>query len=120
MSESPAYTAAERRREKRIQVRLPVGIRGTDRSGTRFDERTTSENVCRGGVAFTLSRELDLGAVLEIIIPPPPGRQGENDFATRGQVRHICVTDNGRVFGVAFTGPRFHRMFSPESPSGAQ
>ena len=109
----------ERRREKRVQVRLPVEIRGTDHNGARFEETTTSENLCRGGVAFTLSRELDLGAMLDISIPlPRGGKQGENDFATRGQVRHVSRSGNGLVFGVAFTGPRFHHMFVSENAAG--
>ena len=121
MSELSAQTGSvERRREKRVQVHLPVEIRGTDRSGKQFDERTTSENLCRGGVAFTLSRELDLGANLEINIPlPRAGQKGETDFATRGEVRHVHTTENGRIFGVAFTGPRFQRMFVSESATGA-
>jgi c-di-GMP-binding flagellar brake protein YcgR len=121
MSEMSAQPGSvERRREKRVQVRLPVEIRGTDRSGKQFDERTTSENLCRGGVAFTLSRELDLGANLEINIPlPRAGQKGETDFATRGEVRHVYTTENGRIFGVAFTGPRFQRMFVSESATNA-
>ena len=50
-----------KRRERRVRVRLPVAVRGVDRSGVRFDEHTVSENVCRGGLAFVLSREIDLG-----------------------------------------------------------
>ena len=38
-----------KRRERRVRVRLPVAVRGVDRSGARFDEHTVSENVCRGG-----------------------------------------------------------------------
>jgi PilZ domain len=121
MSEmSVQASPVERRREKRVQVRLPVEIRGTDRSGARFDETTTSENLCRGGVAFTLSRELDLGAMLDISIPLPRGsQQGDNDFATRGEVRHVYVAGSNRIFGVAFTGPRFHRMFVSETAADA-
>jgi c-di-GMP-binding flagellar brake protein YcgR len=121
MSHTSAQSSAvERRREKRVQVHLPVEIRGKDRTGTQFDERTTSENLCRGGVAFTLSRELELGANLEINIPlPRAGQQGETDFATRGQVRHVYLAGSARIFGVAFTGPRFHRMFLSESAADA-
>lgn len=121
MSETSVQaTSVERRSEKRVRVRLPVDIRGTDRSGKRFDERTTSENLCRGGVAFTLSHELELGTVLEINIPlPRAGQQDETDFATRGQVRHVYVSGTDRVFGVAFTGPRFQRMFLSESATDA-
>jgi hypothetical protein len=121
MSEiSTQATPVERRREKRVQVRLPVEIRGTDRNGARFDETTTSENLCRGGVAFTLSRELELGAMLDISIPLPRGSQrGETDFATRGEVRHVYFAGSSRIVGVAFTGPRFHRMFVSEGVADA-
>ena len=121
MSETSAQASpVERRKEKRVQVHLPVEIRGTDRTGSRFDETTTSENLCRGGVAFTLSRELELGAMLDISIPlPRGGQQGETDFATRGQVRHVYLAGSSRIFGVAFTGPRFHRMFVSESATDA-
>ena len=124
MSDMPlpagAVDASERRREKRVQVHLPVEIRGTDRSGAQFNEVTTSENLCRGGVAFTLSRELDLGAMLEISIPlPRGGKQGQNDFATRGQVRHVSRAGKALVFGVAFTGPHFHHMFVSENATSA-
>jgi hypothetical protein len=121
MSEmSVQATPVERRREKRVQVHLPVEIRGTDRNGARFDETTTSENLCRGGVAFTLSRELELGAMLDINIPLPRGsQQGESDFATRGQVRHVYSAGSSKIFGVAFTGPRFHRMFVSEAATDA-
>jgi hypothetical protein len=67
-------------------------------------------------VAFTLSRELELGTMLDISIPLPRGGQkGEADFATRGQVRHVSLAGSSRIFGVAFTGPRFHHMFVSES-----
>lgn len=108
----------ERRKERRIQVRLPVEVRGTDRSGARFNERTSSEDVCRKGVAFSLSRELDLGASLEIVIMlPRQTQQGQQDFSTQGLVRHIKKGERGPVVGVEFTGPHFHRVFQSESAS---
>jgi hypothetical protein len=124
MSDTPlpagAVDTVERRREKRVQVRLPVEIRGKDSSGAQFNEVTTSENLCRGGVAFTLTRELDLGAMLDINIPlPRGGKQGDNDFATRGQVRHMSRSGDSLIFGVMFTGPRFHHMFVSENATGA-
>ena len=35
----------ERRKERGIRVRFPVEVRGTDRSGARFDERTGSKDL---------------------------------------------------------------------------
>ncbi len=107
----------ERRSERRITVRLPIQVRGTDRAGMRFEERTQSHNVCRSGAAFATVHELDLGADVEIVIPLPKQRERETDFATRGRVVHV---ESGRdpreeIVGVEFTGPRFHHVFVPES-----
>ena len=120
MSETAQPAGFERRKEKRVQVRLPVAVRGKDRSGAHFDERTTSENLCRGGLAFALSRDLELGTNLEITIPLPRGAQkDESDFATRGEVRHMYSVGEAKIFGVAFTGSRFNRLFVSETAAEA-
>ena len=103
-----------RRKERRIRVHLPVEVRGTDRSGARFDERTTSEDVCRAGAAFHLSRELEVGSDVEILIPRA-GRQPAADFTTQARVRHVRSEDGIRLIGVEFIGSHFHRVFSSES-----
>ena len=100
--------------ERRITVRLPMRVRGTDRAGIHFEELTASENLCRTGAAFCTTRQLDVGADLEITIPLP---KSDSDFATRGRVVHV---EPGRgqheqIVGVEFTGPRFHRVFVPET-----
>ncbi len=117
-SASAPRRALERRRERRITVRLPMQVRGTDPEGQRFEESTQSENVCRGGAAFPIRRELPLGADIEITIlmsrhPSQPG----SDFFTRGRVVHIAPgTDRReRIVGVEFTGPHFHHVFTSES-----
>ena len=118
MSETSASPSpAERRSERRLRVRLPVGVRGTDRNGAGFDEKTFSEDVCRGGMAFVLSRALEPGvdAEIHISLPAPEGNREPTDFATRGQVRHVQALKSGSVVGVAFVGPRLHRLFLSES-----
>src|SRR5262249_53225593 len=66
-----------RRKDRRLEVRLPVEVRGIDRTGIAFDEKTSSENVCRQGAAFTLSHDLEIGSDVEIYIPlPRSGAQG--------------------------------------------
>ncbi len=118
MSEASASpNPAERRSERRLRVRLPVGVRGTDRNGAGFDEKTFSEDVCRAGMAFVLSRDLEPGADVEIhlSLPSPEGNREQTDFATRGQVRHIQTIESRSVVGVAFVGPRLHRLFVSES-----
>jgi hypothetical protein len=122
VSEAAAIpNSAERRSERRLRVRLAVGVRGKDRNGAGFDEKTFSEDVCRGGMAFVLSRTLEPGADVEIhlSLPSPDASSEFTDFATHGQVRHVQSVGSNSVVGVAFVGPRLHRLFLSESASPA-
>ena len=112
-------SGSERRAERRIAVRLPVRVRGADRAGVSFDELTTSENVCRNGLAFATLHELLPGTSLQIEIAQA-ARASERpapEFSTRGDVAHIAPAADPHqyIVGVKFTGPRFHRVFRPES-----
>ncbi len=112
MSDVPAGLPAEdpgqdspQRKERRIRVQLPVEVRGTDRNGARFNERTQSEDLCRQGAAFALSHDLEVGAELDIFIPlARPGRQ----------VRAISPR---RLLSGTFARPKEHA--SSESNSSA-
>ncbi len=117
MSEA-ASPSAKQRADRRISVRLPMWVRGRDRAGTQFEETTSSENLCRSGAAFLTRYELDLGTDLEITIPlAKQGAPSESDFATRGRVVHVVPREGHttRIVGVQFIGPRFQRVFRPES-----
>lgn len=117
MSATSHAPIAERRRERRIDVRLPVHVRGKDIHGDEFDERTQSENICRGGVAFVLRRKVGAGSTLEIRIPlPAPAGASEDEFSTVGRVVHIAkaAEEASLLLGVEFTGPRFRRIFQAE------
>jgi len=115
---SASAPALERRRERRVPVHLPMLVRGTDRAGLSFEERTSSENLCRGGAAFATRYALELGGLLEIYIPlsSAPANE-ESEFTTRGRIVHIKPGRNPHelIVGVEFTGPRFHRMFVSEN-----
>jgi hypothetical protein len=95
-------------------------VRGTDRSGDRFEERTSSVNLCRGGAAFATRYAVDLGTKLEISIPSST-LVGEPDaeFSTLGRIVHMVPgkSDRESIVGVEFTGPRFNRIFVSESTS---
>lgn len=109
---------ARQRSERRIAVRLPVQVRGRDHRGLNFEETTSSHNLCRSGAAFRMHYDVDLGAELEILIPylRPGARPDLSNFATHGEVVHVTATEGGdRLVGVRFTGPRFQRLFRPES-----
>jgi hypothetical protein len=116
----PLSTLASRQRsERRIAVRLPLRVRGRDSRGVVFEEETSSENLCRSGAAFLTRFDVALGSDLEIRIPMSryASRRGESDFQTQGRVVHVAdeQPDGERLVGVQFTGPRFQRVFRPES-----
>jgi hypothetical protein len=114
---SATSPAVERRRERRVPVHLPMLIRGTDSSGAWFEERTSSENLCRGGAAFGTRYAVSLGSRIEISIPSSPSSGGPDmEFSTQGRIVHLAPGKNDRKFivGVEFTGPRFHRVFVSE------
>ena len=117
-SASATTPSLERRRERRVPVKLPMFVRGTDRTGASFEEHTSSENLCRGGVAFSTRYAVDLGMEIEISIPPsPPLADSDTEFSTHGRIVHMNAGTKERevIVGVEFTGPRFHRMFVSES-----
>jgi PilZ domain-containing protein len=117
---SPTIERPVRQRsERRISVRLPLRVRGKDARGFAFEEDTASENLCRSGAAFRTRFDVAIGSNLEIRIPlqSAAARREENDFETQGRVVHVSPSqpDGERVVGVQFVGPRFQRMFRPES-----
>jgi hypothetical protein len=117
-SASATTPSLERRRERRVPVNLPMLVRGTDRSGEWFEERTSSVNLCRGGAAFATRYAVDLGMKIEISIPvSPTPSDPDAEFSTHGRIVHLKPGANNRemIVGVEFTGPRFHRMFVSES-----
>jgi hypothetical protein len=94
-------------------------VRGRDRRGFQFEETTACENLCRGGAAFLTRFDVDPGAELEITIPSArvPSHRADAEFATHGRIVHIGDLGNGgeRLVGVQFVGPRFQRVFRPET-----
>jgi hypothetical protein len=94
-------------------------VRGRDSRGVTFEEETSSENLCRSGAAFLCRFDLAIGSNLDIRIPYSTyaSRRTEPDFSTQGRVVHISDPDveGEKVIGVQFTGPRFQRVFRPES-----
>jgi hypothetical protein len=48
---------------------------------------------------------------------PGVATRRNEDFETQGRVVHVSgiLTDGERVVGVQFVGPRFQRMFQPET-----
>jgi hypothetical protein len=117
-SASASTPSLERRRERRVPVHLPIVVRGKDRTGYLFEEHTSCENLCRGGVAFATRYPLEVGIQLEIQIPVvPTAASDEKEFSTQGRIVHFKPGRDKQelIVGVEFTGPRFHRMFVSET-----
>jgi hypothetical protein len=113
---------ADHRRQHRIAVALEVRIRGVDRAGLAFEETIHSDNISRGGCSLDVSRELDLGAELDIeILRRVPGRRDPVSFLTRGVVVRSAPTgpagEDRYLIGIQFTGPHFPTYASEDTAS---
>jgi len=62
---------AERRDARRFRVGWDVAVKGTDQSGTGFDEAATLEDLSSIGAFLYLPRPVRLGARLELRIRVP-------------------------------------------------
>ena len=110
-----ATAASKQRAERRINVHLPMTVRGRERGGAMFEESTSSENLCRSGAAFRIRRDVMPGTDVEIriSISQQVARRPEADFTTQGRIVYVGnqVSDGDRLVGVQFVGPRFHRVY---------
>jgi len=120
MSSGDNSSVLNMRIERRVEVHLPVEIRGKDHAGRPFSETSRTENLSRRGAALIVSAEIAEGADVEIRIPLPQGQgtsETETEFSTSGRVVHVYNTMPGssRMIGIQFTGRSFQRIFVPES-----
>jgi hypothetical protein len=62
---------AERRKQRRVPMRLPVRVQGRDADGTTWEEMSSCEDASPGGVGLRLARPVVLGQVLHLSLPLP-------------------------------------------------
>ena len=109
-------SGAEQRRNRRLEVALPLLVRGRDVYGAAFEDSTSSYNLSREGASFVTRRELALGQSLEFILPHRPlphETTPRPDFETTGEVRRLTVRNESEwEVGVQFTGPRLRTYMS--------
>jgi DNA-binding response OmpR family regulator len=72
----------ERRAHKRLQMRVILDLRGTDASGQRFSEATTTENVSAGGFLCNCSATLLKEGTVDVFLTSG----GHERFAGRARV----------------------------------
>jgi hypothetical protein len=65
----------ERRRQKRVDVNIPIRVKWADPQGNRCEEVTRSINVSADGAIFILKQQLKMGTVLELSLPLPKQMQ---------------------------------------------
>jgi hypothetical protein len=96
-------------RSRRLDLYLPVTVRGLDAAGRPFTEASRTLNVSAGGLAFETRHRLDLGArlVLEVRLPPRLRRHfgGADRYRVRALVCRVQVPEDGVAnIGVRFLG----------------
>jgi Tfp pilus assembly protein PilZ len=91
---------AEKRRDKRLVVKLPVGLRLPDGS----EETTTTENISKSGMCFACNLELQIGD--RVYVSVGTSGPGEEREIPARVVWRRPARDKGRAFyGVKLEGP---------------
>ena len=62
---------AERRKQRRVPMKLPVRVQGRESDGTTWEEMSTCEDASAGGLGLKLNRPVVLGQVLHLSLPLP-------------------------------------------------
>jgi hypothetical protein len=98
----------ERRRQRRVPLKLPVRVQGRDANGAGWEEMSTCEDASVGGAALLVSHPVRPGQVLHLSVPLPRRfRQydvNDSSYRTYGLVRHTRASVNALRVGVLFLG----------------
>jgi hypothetical protein len=109
--------ASQRRAQRRIEVAVPIQVRGVDSQGREFEETTEALEVSRRGLSFSTQRELPVYSTLTVVIPDRgPVRPGEGPtdfFTTAAVVRVVKEGETSRV-SVRFVGATL-RIYTSEN-----
>jgi hypothetical protein len=108
-------THAERRRDDRLSMSLPLAIQGYSSDGSAWEETSTTHDASMGGLSFTSQNALVKGQVLHLALPLPKSlRQydhGAPSYYVYALVRDVLVDDDGSRIGVMFFGKEPPRGF---------
>jgi len=70
-------------RDRRLDLELPIEVRGRDTGGAAFVDSTVTVNVSSGAVCFDSRRRHEIGAIVEVRIDlPEPLRRHFDDRAS--------------------------------------
>ncbi len=95
----------DQRRQKRVDVSIPIRVKGADVQGNRFEELTKSLNVSSDGAAFLLKCRIKVGSALELSLPLPRHLQKSVApravYETIGQVIRVEGFGSPETFKIA-------------------
>lgn len=87
----------EKRLQKRLAMRLPIMVRNQQGE----EEVTKTEDISKGGLAVSLTMDLNVGDSLQVVCPYTPGSQ---DIPQKGEVRRRATFPFGgkRLYGIQY------------------
>jgi hypothetical protein len=95
----------ERRRQKRVDVSVPMRVKWADPKGNRLEEVTKSLNVSSDGVIFLLKYPLKMGTLIELSLPLPrhlqKGSSPKAVYEAMGLVTRVENTTEPQNFKIA-------------------
>jgi len=99
----------ERRRRNRLEITVPVRVRGREATGATWEEVASCLDASEGGVAIMLTHAVRTGQVLHLSVPLP-SRFRLYDFSSSsyriyGLVRNSRALEARSRVGVMFLGP---------------
>jgi hypothetical protein len=98
----------DRRRQRRVPIKVPVRVQGRDPDGTTWEEMSTCEDASVRGVGLFLSHAVRQGQVLHLSVPLPSRfRQfdvNETSYHVYAVVRHTRQETRGPRIGTLFLG----------------
>lgn len=94
--EAEAKKKVEKRREKRMALKMPVLVR----NAVGEEETTKSDNISKGGLAVSLAMDLKVGDQLQVVCP----YTGSQDIPQKGEVRQRARFEFGgkRMYGIRY------------------
>ncbi|HVF88548.1 MAG TPA: PilZ domain-containing protein [Blastocatellia bacterium] len=97
-------TRQERRKARRFDATWEVSVRGTDRTGSIFNETGSLENLSSTGAFFFLTRRFEVGEKIDILIKIPFKR--ENWMKYSAEIVRVVAADPKTGVGVRFDTPK--------------
>lgn len=115
--------AGERRRQRRVPIRLPVRVQARDPDGTAWEETARCEDAGADGLSLHLDRTVRVGQLLHLSLALPVHLRrhdlADSSYRVYGLVRHMArdAAAGGVRVGVLFLGaqpPRDARSLPAE------